>query len=193
MLQCYSVFKRLVADSQPADVTLTHMPESLCFIYVVMEFPLYNRLKILLHLSAGYVNNYGERHYTAFFKPLFNVGTHYCYFIILNLIELFCPDQLKSRWTLSAEFYKHILFSYPLTLKSRAVSNRDRGFLNSNLETSDLKSSLNDFWVVKLFFNLFINTYTGRMKNRNICISNCRVSHVNCAGTGWPLDIIKFT
>src|SRR5208283_3583147 len=169
------------------------MEDSLSLIDVRMYLPFNYRLEILLHFTAGNLDDNGERHPAAlliFFLPVIRLNNN---FIVLYLIQFNHFHPFEGRRLLTAEFSKGIFLSDSLTLKCRAICDRNRRFFNRNLKTSHFYGLLHYLGMVKFLVNMLIGAYTRWQYHRDICITNSREAHVNCPSSSCPFYVVHWT
>src|SRR5208337_3819989 len=179
-----------VAYPYPVNVSLSHMPNALCFIDVAMYLSFDDRLKILLHLTTGSFYDYAKGQPAALFKQLLPVIGFDDNLVVLYIFHFPHSYPFKCSRLLTAELYKGIFLPYPLALECRPESNWNRRFLNGDLKSPYFNRLLDDPGMVKFLINMFICTYTCREDNRHIRVADSREAHIYRAGPGCPFDVI---
>ena len=134
---------RGLADADPVDVALAHVPHALGAVDQVMDLALENRLEIGLHLAARHLDPDAQRQRRRL-SHVTRLRPDHRDLAVFDLRQLARVHVLERRCAIAAKLDMRLLLAHALALKGRAVGHRDRHFGDLDLAAAHLEALLHD-------------------------------------------------
>ena len=141
MLQREPLVHRRRRQADPGNVTLANVLHTRSPIHKVVNLALQHRLKVLLHLPAGYLNHNAQVH-CPLVRHAAKIRPHNLDLAVRHRVHIGHLQILKAARILAAKLHPHIHLAHHFTFKGGTVGHRHGHILHLDLNAADFNALL---------------------------------------------------
>ena len=166
-----------LADADPVDVALAHVPDAFGAVDQVMDLAFQNRLEVRLHLAAGnfHPDADGQSRQVLGFRVNYDVvdlraddGD----LAVFHLGDLERGDVFEARRLVAAELDVGLLLADAFAFEGRAEGHRDRHLGDFDLAAANFQALLHDVVDGHVGNNMLVGANAGGQDLRNVGIGD---------------------